>query len=62
MFMNDYLLRLINTAPILDLVIIDTTSDESRSAIGVDTEDDFVVANLIKQCNRESSAQVNVTV
>jgi len=62
-FVNDYLLRLINNAPILDLVTIDTaTSDESQQTISVDSGDNSVVAKLIKQSDRESSAQVNVTV
>jgi len=59
-FVNDYLLQLINTAPILDLVATDTASDENHPT--VDAENDSVVAKLIKQSDRESSAQVNITV
>ena len=56
--MNEYLLRLINTAPILELVEIDVTSDEGQATASIDTDDESVAAKLIKQCDKDSSAQV----
>ena len=51
--MNEYLLQLINTVPILELVEIEATSGESQP------KGDSAVVKLIKQSDRDSSAQVN---
>ena len=58
MFINDYLLRLIDTEPILELIQIDVKSPSSENQPIIDCENTLIIAELINQTITDNSPQV----
>ena len=59
MFINDYLLRLIDTEPILELIQLDVKSPSGENQSIINCESSLIIAELINQAITDNSPQVS---